>query len=219
MKILDYLFRNKDKIILETWNHLFLVFVSIIIASILGILIGIFISKNKKKEKIVLKIAEIFMTIPSLALFGILVIVLSPIKMGIGKVPTIIALVIYSLMPIIRNTILAINNVRDELIEVAIGMGMSKTEILFKIKIPLTVPIIMAGVRNSAVMGIGIATIGYYIASGGLGYFIFYGLTRGSYEMVILGVIILSLMGIIVNYLFIKLEYFLTPKGIREDKK
>jgi len=115
----------------------------------------------------------------------------------------------------IRNTLVAIHTLDKKIIESAKGMGMTEFQILFKIKIPLSIPIIMSGIRNSVVMGVGVATIGYYIAAGGLGYFIFAGLSRGRYEMIITGVILLALLGIGLNYLMLKIEDLITPKGLK----
>ncbi|KAF2956349.1 ABC transporter permease [Marinitoga sp. 38H-ov] len=215
MNYIEYLSYNYEKIIKELINHLRIIGTALPFAIIIGVGIGLFISKNKNISKVVLYIAGILMTIPSPALFGIMVILLGPFHMGLGKPPAIIALIIYSLLPMIRNTLVAIYTLDKSIIESARGMGMTEIQILFKIKIPLSIPIIMSGIRNSVVMGVGVATIGYYIAAGGLGYFIFAGLSRGRYEMIITGVILLALLGIGLNYLMLKIEEIITPKGLK----
>jgi osmoprotectant transport system permease protein len=215
MNYYEYLSYNYEKIIKELINHLRIIGTALPFAIIIGVGIGLLISKNKNLSKIILYIAGILMTIPSPALFGIMVIILAPFNMGLGRPPAIIALVIYSLLPMIRNTLVAIHTLDKKIIESAKGMGMTEFQILFKIKIPLSIPIIMSGIRNSVVMGVGVATIGYYIAAGGLGYFIFAGLSRGRYEMIITGVILLALLGIGLNYLMLKIEDLITPKGLK----
>ncbi|MBO8160013.1 MAG: ABC transporter permease [Thermosipho sp. (in: Bacteria)] len=215
MNYINYLIVNKDIIIKELFNHLQIILYALPFAILIGVGTGILISKHQKLSKYVLYLTSILMTIPSPALFGIMVIILGPFKLGLGKPPAIIALVIYSLLPMIRNTLSAIKSISKEMIDSAKGMGMTEMQILFKIKIPLSLPIIMSGIRNSIVMGIGIAAIGYYISAGGLGYFIFAGLSRGRYEMIITGIILLASLGMGFNYLLLKIESLLTPKGLR----
>ncbi|KLO25106.1 MULTISPECIES: ABC transporter permease [unclassified Marinitoga] len=219
MSYLTYLSYNYEKIIKELINHLEIIGTALPFAIFIGVGLGLLISKHKKISKIVLYIAGILMTIPSPALFGIMVILLAPFKLGLGRPPAIIALVIYSLLPMIRNTLVAIHTLDKGIIESARGMGMTELQILFKIKIPLSLPIIMSGIRNSVVMGVGVATIGYYIAAGGLGYFIFAGLSRGRYEMIITGVMLLAILGIGLNYLLLKIENLLTPRGLKLEIK
>ncbi|SHE54488.1 osmoprotectant transport system permease protein [Marinitoga hydrogenitolerans DSM 16785] len=215
MSYLTYLSYNYEKIIKELINHIRIIGIALPFAVIIGIGIGFIVSRNQKMSKIVLYIAGILMTIPSPALFGIMVILLAPFHMGLGRPPAIIALVIYSLLPMIRNTLVAIHTLDKGIIESARGMGMNERQILFKIKLPLSIPIIMSGIRNSVVMGVGVATIGYYIAAGGLGYFIFVGLSRGRYEMIITGVILLAVLGVGLNYIMLKFEELITPKGLK----
>ncbi len=155
------------------------------------------------------------MTIPSLALFGIMVVVLAPVHLGIGITPAILAIMIYSLLPIIRNTYTALNQVNPRMIEAAKGIGMTQLQILFKIKIPLSIPVIMAGVRNAIVLGISVATFASLVGAGGLGYFIFSGISRTNFYMIITGTILVSALGIGMNYLLMKLEEWVTPRGLK----
>jgi len=155
------------------------------------------------------------MTIPSLALFGIMVALLAPFKMGLGIVPAVSAITIYSLLPITRNTSLALNQVKPGIIEAARGIGMSKNQILWKIKIPLSIPVIMSGIRIAIVMGISVATYASLIAAGGLGYFIFAGIGRANFTMVSVGAILISALGIGMNYFLLKVEDWITPKGLK----
>ena len=152
--------------------HLWIIFVAIVAAVILGVILGIYIT-GKGREQIadtVLYLAEIMMTIPSLALFGLLMLLLGAVGLkAIGFLPAVIALIVYGQLPILRNTYTAIRAVDPAMIEAGKGMGMNERQILFKIKLPLAVPVIMAGLRNAIVLIIGIAAIAALIGAGGLG--------------------------------------------------
>ncbi|MGM0640800.1 MAG: ABC transporter permease [Thermotogota bacterium] len=215
MNIWDYIITNWSSVSDELINHLKIIGLSLPFSIGIGVPVGIFISKHKKLANIIIYIASVLMTIPSLALFGIMVVLLAPLKAGLGITPAVVALTIYSFLPIIRNTVVAARSLDPKTIESARGMGMTDSQILLKIRIPLSIPIIMSGVRNAVVMGVGIATLGYFVAAGGLGYFIFAGLTRSRYEMVITGVIAVSILGIVSNYGLMLFEDLITPKGLK----
>jgi len=206
------------RMIAELVRHLLIVFISIPCSIIFSVPIGIYISTRPRLARYVIYIAGILMTIPSLALFGLMVVILAPFNAGIGMVPAIIAITMYSLLPITRNTYTAINNVPYGVIDAARGMGLSKKQILWKIKLPLSVPVIMAGVRTSVVLGVSVATFASLVGAGGLGYFIFSGISRANLAMVSAGAILVSILGIAVNYLFMWLEILITPKGLKLDR-
>ena len=165
--------------------------------------------------QIVINIASIMMTIPSLALFGLMVVLLAPFNLGLGIVPAVIAITLYSMLPITRNTYIAINQVPEGMIEAARGMGMTMQQILWRVKLPLSIPVIMAGVRNAMVLGVSVATFASLVAAGGLGYFIFSGIGRSNLRMVLVGAILVSIMGIAVNYFLLLVEDWITPKGLK----
>lgn len=219
MNLFEYMVNNSSIIFREFLNHLKIIGLSLPFSIGIGVPIGIFISRHPKIANVIIYIASILMTIPSLALFGIMVVVLSPFGAGLGVTPAVIALIIYSFLPIIRNTLVAVQSLDPQMIEAAKGMGMTESQILFKIRLPLSIPTIMSGVRNAVVMGVGVATLGYFVASGGLGYFIFAGLSRSRYEMVVTGVIIVSILGILANYLLLKIEDWITPKGLKVNNE
>lgn len=218
MEFFEYIGKNADKIIEELLRHLEIIAIAVPIAIAIAVPLGILVSRKPKTAEVVLKIASILMTIPSLALFGIMVALLAPLKAGIGIVPAVIAIIVYSMLPMIRNTLVAIKEVDPYTIEAARGMGMTSRQILFKIRLPLGVPIIMAGIRNAVVMGISVTTISYLIGAGGLGYFIFAGLSRSRLEMILLGAILVGSLGITANFSLLKLEDALTPKGIKINR-
>lgn len=218
----NYLLKHSDKIIEWTLQHLYIILVANAAAAVLGIFIGIFIS-GKGRERIaetVIYFASIMMTIPSLALYGILMGLLSALTLpSIGFLPVVIALTLYGLLPIIRNTYTAIREVDPAMIEAGRGMGMSEIQILMKVKLPLAVPVIMAGLRQAVVMNIGIAAIGSYIGAGGLGQPIFRGIANYRTDLILIGAIFVSLLAVVIDLLMGRLEWLTTPKGVRIRRK
>jgi len=198
--------------------HLWIIFVAITIAVLLGVILGIYIT-GKGREQIadtVLYLAEIMMTIPSLALFGLLMLLLGSIGLkAIGFLPAVIALIVYGQLPILRNTYTAIQAVDPAMVEAGKGMGMNERQILFKIKLPLAVPVIMAGLRNAIVLIIGIAAIAALIGAGGLGSPIFRGLRNARMDLIIIGGVSVSILALIVDGLMALLERRITPKGLK----
>jgi osmoprotectant transport system permease protein len=219
LEFFEYLTNNWDELIKQLLRHLQIIGIAIPISVGMAVPIGVLISYRKSLSKIVIGIAGIAMTIPSLALFGFMVILLAPFNAGIGIPPAVVAIVIYSLLPILRNTVVAVNEVSPGAIEAARGMGMTKTQILLRIRIKMGIPIIMAGVRNAAVMGVSVTTIAYLVGAQGLGYFLFQGLSRSRLGMVLVGAISVGLLGIGTNYGLMHLENLLTPKGLKIARK
>ena len=171
----------------STLEHLFLVVVSIGIATLIGLPLGILITREKNFRQPVLGIANVLQTIPSLAMFGLLIPI--PVLGGIGKVPAIVALTLYSLLPIIRNTYTGISGVDPAIREAGRGMGMTDKELLMQVEIPLAMPVILAGVRVATVIAIGIATIAAAIGAGGLGIFIFRGISTVNNDLILAGAV------------------------------
>jgi len=214
----QYLINHPEKLAGWTLDHLWIIFVAIVIAIILGVVLGVYIT-GKGKEHIadtVLYLAEIMMTIPSLALFGLLMLILG--VMGFktfGFLPAVIALIVYGQLPILRNTYTAIRGVDPAMIEAGKGMGMSERQLLVKVKLPLAVPVIMAGLRNAIVLIIGIAAIAAMIGAGGLGVPIFRGLRNARMDLIILGGVSVSILALVVDALMSRVERWVTPKGLK----
>lgn len=214
----QYLINHPEKLVGWTLAHLWIILVAIAIAIILGVVVGIYIT-GKGKEHIadtVLYLAEIMMTVPSLALFGLLMLILG--IMGFktfGFLPAVIALIVYGQLPILRNTYTAIRGVDPAMIEAGKGMGMSERQLLFKVKLPLAVPVIMAGLRNAIVLIIGIAAIAAMIGAGGLGVPIFRGLRNARMDLIILGGVSVSILALVVDALMSRVERWVTPKGLK----
>jgi osmoprotectant transport system permease protein len=160
------------------------------------------------------------MTVPSLALYGILMGILNALTLpSIGFLPVVIALTLYGLLPIIRNTYTALVEVDPAMIEAGRGMGMSEPQILWRVKLPLAVPVIMAGLRQAIVMNIGIAAIGSFIGAGGLGQPIFRGISNYRVDLIVVGAFCVSVLAIIIDLLMGRLEWLVTPKGIRIGRR
>lgn len=219
MSTLRFMVDNFDQVMYLSWEHVWIVGLALLIATPIGIFLGIVITKHEQFASRVLNGANILMTIPSIALFGLMLPVLSIVNMGLGKVPAVIALVLYSQLPIIRNTYTAIKNVPPSLVDAGRGMGMDKWKLLRELEIPLATPVIIAGLRTAAVMNIGIAAIATYIGAGGLGVYIQQGIDRVYPEMILSGAILVSLLAIIVDGGMAILERLATPEGIKVQRK
>ncbi|EFM38393.1 ABC transporter, permease protein [[Eubacterium] yurii subsp. margaretiae ATCC 43715] len=205
--MIDFLRENFSQLIVKIGEHLFISSLAIVLGIIVAVPAGIAVTRSKKLSVILITIASILQTIPSLALLSMMV----PI-IGIGKLPAIIALFIYSLLPIIRNTMLGINGVNEFLVDAGKGMGMTANEIMFKIKLPLSAPVIMSGIRLSAVYVVSWTAIASYIGAGGLGDFIFSGLNTFDTKLIFLGTICVTIIAICTDFLLGKLEKFVEPK-------
>ena len=155
------------------------------------------------------------MTIPSIALFGLMLPILSVAGHGLGKVPAVIALVLYSQLPIIRNTYTGIRTVDPAVLEAATGIGMTNAQVLWKIELPLSMSVIMAGIRTSTVISVGIATLAALIGAGGLGELIFRGLRTINYKLMLAGAIPAAMLALILDFLLAWIESLLTPKGLK----
>lgn len=215
----DYIVKNFSEILILTGEHLTIVFISLFIAILIGIPAGILITNNEKAAKKVISLANIFMTMPSIALFGLMMPILSPLGYGLGMVPAVSALVLYNQLPIIRNTYVALKNIPRPILHAGRGIGLSNTSLLLQLKIPLALPYIISGIRNAAVMNIGIASIACYIGAGGLGVLIQQGINRLNYDMVIAGGVLVSLLAILMDLVLNYVEKKMTPEGIRTQKQ
>lgn len=213
MELIQFTIANFDTLVSRTIEHISLVGVAVGLATLTGVPIGIAITKNAKAAQIVLYVAAIIVTIPSIALFGIMIPLLSIFGQGIGYVPAVIAVLLYSQLPIIRNTYTAINNVDPALREAARGLGMNPNQRLRMVEIPLAIPVIMAGVRTAVVLNIGVMAIAAYIGAGGLGTFISRGISQSDPRQLIVGAVAVSLLAVVVDYTLLALQKKLTPKG------
>ena len=190
------------------FQHVTLSFIAIMLAGTLGLLIGIFISEHEKIAPVVLGIANVCYTIPSISLFGMLI----PIC-GIGDKTAIVALTIYGIMPMVRNTYAGIRNVSEDVIMAARGMGSTDFQIMTKIKLPLALGVIIAGVRNMVVMTISVTAIASFIGAGGLGVSIYRGITMYNTALTLGGSLLIAAMALISDLLLGKVEKKIKKRG------
>ena len=195
---IEFFIHNRHEVLSLTLQHLFLVAAGTGAACLAGIPIGVLLTRRPALSKPVLAIANILQTVPSLALFGFLIPILG--KHGIGALPAIIALFLYSLLPIIRNTFAGINGVDPGVREAARGMGMTGWQMLTMVELPLSSSMILAGVRVATVISVGTATIAAAIGAGGLGIFIFRGLRMNDSVSILAGAIPAALMALAVDF-------------------
>ncbi len=215
MNILSYYLNNFDRIISALEVHILIFSVSLTFSIIIGISISIFVTQEGRKKigRIILSVMGAAQSVPSLAIIALIF-----IFVGIGVKPAIIALVIYGLVPIIFNATSGILSVRPNIIEAGRGMGLTQNQLLWKVKIPIALPVIMGGIRSSATIIIGSATVAAVIGGGGLGDFIFIGLRMHKPEMLISGAVTVSLLAIIVDYIIAKIEKKVVSKGLQIKK-
>jgi len=197
----NFLLQQRGKLIDQTIAHIGLTFISLFIAVLIGLPLGIFIAKRKRAAGIVLNIAGVLQTIPSIALLGFMIPLL-----GIGPLPAITALFLYALLPIIRNTYTGINEVDSSITEAATAMGFSRWQTLAKVELPLAFPVILAGIRTATVINVGVATLAAYIAAGGLGEFIFGGISLNNTNMILAGAIPAALLAMIFDFLLSRVQ-------------
>ncbi len=195
-ELIAFVIKRQDKILELLGQHLEMVLIALSISIVLGLIIGFLITYNEKAAQVVLYIAGIFMTVPSLALFAFLV----PL-MGLNMKPVIFGLVIYTQLPIIRNVYVGLTNIDQSIIDAARGMGLTGLQINLKVRFPLAMPVIFAGVRTAVVLGIGIGAIAAYIGAGGLGVYIFQGINRGIMNMVLVAAILVALITVVADRL------------------
>ncbi|MDH0302737.1 MULTISPECIES: ABC transporter permease [unclassified Pseudomonas] len=198
-----------------TWQHITLVGIAVGLAIIVGVPLGILMTRFPVFAGPLQASATVLLTIPSIALFGLLLPFYSKFGQGLGPLPAITAVFLYSLLPILRNTYLALTNVEPGIREAARGIGMTFGQRLRMVELPIAVPVILAGVRTAVVMNIGVMTIAATIGAGGLGVLILTSISRSDMSMLLVGAMLVSLLAIIADLLLQTLQRALTPEGLR----
>lgn len=216
MDTLAYMFDHFDLVLSRTGEHVAIVGVAVGLAILTGVPIGIAITRSERVAGTVLYVASMVITIPSIALFGLMIPILSLIGQGIGYLPAVIAVLLYSQLPIIRNTYSAINNVDPALREAARGMGLTPMQRIREVELPLAVPVIMAGVRVAVVLNIAVTAIATYIGAGGLGSFISRGISQTDPRQLITGAIAVSVLAVAADFALLGLQRLLTSPGLRK---
>ncbi|MGY0836353.1 ABC transporter permease [Aerococcus urinaeequi] len=195
-----------SEVIRLLWEHIYMSLISLGLGVIVAVPLGIFLSQVPKVANVVISIVSVLQTIPTLALLALMIPFL-----GVGKVPAIVALFIYSLLPILRNTYLGMSNVNPDLLDAARGMGLKRMQIIRQVQLPLAVPVIMAGIRLSTVYVIAWTTLASYIGGGGLGDMIFNGLNLFRPDLILGGTIPVTILAIVVDLVMARIEEWVTP--------
>ncbi|WP_195986509.1 glycine betaine ABC transporter substrate-binding protein [Clostridium sp. D53t1_180928_C8] len=211
MSLLQYIIENQSQILSLLIEHIKLTAISVGVAILIGVPLGIFISYAAKASKPILAIANVVQAIPSMALLGFMIPFL-----GIGTVPAIVAVVLYSLLPIIKNTYTGIENINPQTLEAAKGIGLTPFQILTKVQIPLALPVIMAGVRIASVTAVGLMTMAAFIGAGGLGYLVFSGIRTVNNNQILAGAIPACLLALLVDFLIGLVENLVMPISLQK---
>lgn len=210
MDLINTFINRSDDIIPAFQEHIFLAGIAMLIAIVIAVPLGIILTRFEKMAETVIGITAIVQTIPSLALLGFML----PI-FGIGTVPAVIALTLYALLPILRNTYAGITGVDPALVDAGKGMGMTSFQILYMVELPMTMPILMAGIRTATVLTIGVAALATFIGAGGLGDIIIRGLNINDKNLILAGAIPAAALALVFDYILKKLEQKVTPKGMK----
>jgi osmoprotectant transport system permease protein len=214
MTLTDFIREYDLSLLIALGEHLRLVGIALAVAVAIAVPVGMLIARMTHLAAPVIAIANIIQTIPSIALFGLMIPVLSLVHRGIGAVPAIIALVLYAQLPIIRNTFVALQGVPQATLDAARGMGMTERQIALRVALPLAAPGIIAGIRIAATLCIGVGAIAAYIGAGGLGVFIARGIATTWDTMIVAGAIGVALLALAVELALELLERWLTPSGL-----
>ena len=215
VKFIELLISRWDEVLFAIQEHLVLVSVPVALAALVTVPLGILAARYRWIEIPVMGIANVLQTIPSLALLALMI----PLGVGIGQKPALIALFLYALLPILRNTYLGIRSVDDSIKEAATGMGMTYFQRLYMVELPIALSVIVGGIRTAAIIIIGTATLAAMVGGGGLGDFIITGLGMVRDELILLGAIPAALLALLADFLLGKREYILTPRGLRIAQK
>ncbi|MBU2535924.1 MAG: ABC transporter permease [Chloroflexota bacterium] len=209
----------------EVVKHILLFGGSVTAGTLIGIPLGIWAARSRRAEKPIIYFANITQTIPSLALFGLLIAPLSALSFafpalrefgirGVGVAPALIALIIYSLLPIVRNTFVGLRQLDPAVIDAGLGMGMSRPQVFRRLEVPLAAPLVLEGVRTASVQAVGLTAVAALIGAGGLGWFVFQGLGQAAPDLIILGAIPIIVLALVVDAVMRTVVRVSTPKGL-----
>ncbi|MDG0822916.1 MAG: ABC transporter permease [Staphylococcus equorum] len=209
----DFIEQYGGQLISKTAEHFYISMIALLIAVVVAVPLGIILSKMKRTSNIVLTIAGVLQTIPTLAVLAIMI----PI-FGVGKLPAIVALFIYVLLPILNNTVLGVKNIDNNIKEAGTSMGMTKLQLMKDIELPLALPLILGGIRLSSVYVISWATLASYVGAGGLGDFVFNGLNLYDPLMIVSAAILVTVLALVVDVLLSIVEKWAVPKGLKVSR-
>lgn len=209
LEFFQYLGKNWDDLIALTYEHILMVIIGMGIALVIGILLGIICSKNDRLASVILAIANLIQVFPSLALLTVLM-----LFFGLGSSTVVIGLVLYSLLPIIRNTYVGLKEVDKSVTQAGKGVGMNALQLLFKVQLPLSLPFLLAGVRIAMVISIGVAALAPFIGGGGLGKTIYSGINLRDPMQIYSGALIAAILAILADYLLGKAQNRLDKSNV-----
>ncbi len=209
-ELIQYFSVSGDEVLALLMEHIQLTALALLAAIAIGIPLGILISYVKPASKPVLAFANLVQAIPSMALLGLAIPIL-----GIGMKPAVFLVVIYSLLPIIKNTYAGLMNISPQMLEAAEGIGLTRKQILFKVQIPMALPVIMTGVRISAVSAVGLMTLAAYVGGGGLGDLVFSGIRLVNNVKILAGAIPACILALLVDRVFAAVEVLVTPVRVQ----
>lgn len=210
MNVFEYITRNSDQVLRLTLEHIELTAIAVGLAVLIGVPLGIMISYFRKASKTVVGGANVVQAIPSMALLGLAIPLL-----GIGSLPAVVIVILYSLLPIIKNTFTGITSLDKGTLEAAKAIGLTRSQVLLKVQIPLALPVIMAGVRISAVTAVGLMTMAAFIGAGGLGFLIFSGISTTNNAQILAGAIPAAFLALLVDNIFGTVEKLVTPISLQ----
>ncbi len=176
-----------DMFLLALERHFLIVVAAVGLAICVAVPLAVWARRHVFASALILGFGNLISTIPSIALYGLMMPLLSVWDVGIGRVPAIVALFLYSQLPMVRNTLVGLRGTDPSVVDAAVGMGMTERQLLFKIRLPLALPMIMAGIRTSTVMGTGVASIAAYIGAGGFGTYIIRGIATSDRKTILIG--------------------------------
>ncbi len=213
IEFLEFVGNNLDDLTEAFVEHLQLVGTAMGIAVVIALAIALSVFEKDRVAQPILTVSGIILTIPSYAAFAFLL----PFT-GLGFTSAVIVLIAYAQLPILRNTITGLREIDPAIVESGLGMGMSRRQLLYKVQLPMALPVIMAGIRVSTVMIVGIAAIAAVIRAGGLGVFIFRGIARTSNDLVLMGALSIALIALFIDYLFALIEKYAVSPGLVERR-
>jgi osmoprotectant transport system permease protein len=214
VNVFQYMTTNADQVLKLTLEHIELTLIAVGFAVLVGVPLGILISYFKKVSKGVVGGANVVQAIPSMALLGLAIPLL-----GIGSLPSVVIVILYSLLPIIKNTYTGITSIDKGTLEAAKAIGLTKAQVLTKVQIPLALPVIMAGVRISAVTAVGLMTMAAFIGAGGLGFLIFSGISTTNDAQILAGAIPAAVLALLVDHVFSIIEKLVTPISLQQGQR
>lgn len=225
LSVMQELSGREGRFLQELRQHVLLFGGSVGIGTVLGVLLGVLATRSRRAQRPIFLVTNIAQTVPSLALFGLLIPPLSALSFaypflrdigirGVGVAPAMIALVVYSLLPIVRNTYVGLRQVDPAAIDAAVGMGMTRGQVLRRIEVPLAAPLVLEGIRTASVQSVGLATVAALIGAGGLGWFVFRGIGQQAMDFILVGAIPIIMLAVLVDTVMRTAVRWSTPRGV-----